>query len=146
MTTFKHTPEEARELVAKALESGDYTQGNGFLCREDRYCCLGIACEMFIKHEAGGLTKTGGLTKRGDSYLKEVQQYGLEGDPVFSSAFLPSNVMAWLDFKYRDGTWDKSMKVAGTRSTSSMAATNDAGVSFANIAVLFRNPPKGLLT
>ena len=29
-----------------ALRSGTYSQGTGFLCRNDAYCCLGVACEV----------------------------------------------------------------------------------------------------
>lgn len=44
MTKFKHTPEQARALVAKALRSGKYEQGRMVLEREDKtFCCLGVA-------------------------------------------------------------------------------------------------------
>jgi hypothetical protein len=31
----------------KALIEGDYLQGTGKLLHNDRYCCLGVACEVF---------------------------------------------------------------------------------------------------
>ena len=37
--------EKAREWVA-ALRSGKYKQGKGALSTEDRFCCLGVACEI----------------------------------------------------------------------------------------------------
>lgn len=30
-----------------ALRSGDYEQANGALRKDDRYCCLGVACNLF---------------------------------------------------------------------------------------------------
>lgn len=40
--------ENAKKWVA-ALRSGEYTQGRGMLCRDDHYCCLGVACEVYKK-------------------------------------------------------------------------------------------------
>lgn len=37
------------ELKAKwveALRSGEYTQGRGWLCREGKYCCLGVLADL----------------------------------------------------------------------------------------------------
>lgn len=30
----------------EALESGHYNQGRGYLCRRNKYCCLGVAAEI----------------------------------------------------------------------------------------------------
>lgn len=30
----------------KALRSGKYKQGTGYLCKNDKYCCLGVLCEI----------------------------------------------------------------------------------------------------
>lgn len=57
---FKLTPEQAREKWFEALESGQYRQGKGHLCNIveikegasiETYCCLGVACEIFMKEE-----------------------------------------------------------------------------------------------
>ena len=45
---------EALKLWVKALRSGDYIQGKGYLHMEDRFCCLGVACDLF--KEQLGLT------------------------------------------------------------------------------------------
>ena len=31
---------------ADALESGKYKQGHSYLCRDDRFCCLGVLAEL----------------------------------------------------------------------------------------------------
>lgn len=51
-----------QEKWLKALESGKYKQGQGYLCKIDngkpRYCCLGVAAKVFLgegkpsKHES----------------------------------------------------------------------------------------------
>jgi hypothetical protein len=48
------TPNEARELWVQALESGAYDRGTGQLAYDHngqrQFCCLGVACEVAIKH------------------------------------------------------------------------------------------------
>lgn len=36
---------KAAEWV-KALRSGDYEQGQDYLCRDGKFCCLGVLCEI----------------------------------------------------------------------------------------------------
>ena len=55
-----------------ALKSGEYTQGVGQLRKDDKYCCLGVYCDLQAKkglgewrgnyfwHSKGGYTGTGG--------------------------------------------------------------------------------------
>lgn len=40
------TDEEFRKEWIKALRSGDYKQGESYLRDEDRYCCIGVACDI----------------------------------------------------------------------------------------------------
>lgn len=39
-----------QETWLKALESGDYKQGRIYLNRDNKYCCLGVGCDLFLKH------------------------------------------------------------------------------------------------
>ena len=39
-------------LWADALESGDYEQGVGSMLKYDRYCCLGVLCDLHRKANA----------------------------------------------------------------------------------------------
>ena len=38
--------EKAMELI-QALRSGNYKQGKGCLRREDKYCLMGVACDLY---------------------------------------------------------------------------------------------------
>lgn len=38
------------EMWADALESGEYRQGREYLCFDNRYCCLGVLCELYVKN------------------------------------------------------------------------------------------------
>jgi len=41
--------ESIRDLWADALESGEYEQGVGSMLKYDRYCCLGVLCDLHRK-------------------------------------------------------------------------------------------------
>ena len=120
------TPAEARELVARALESGKYKQGHGGLCIEGEYCCLGVAMEVFMEHNPGIIEKIemhdAGFT---------VYQNGEDSN----SAVLLCVVKEWLGFRTNKGRFNND----------SLILINDNGTPFTEIAKLFRNPPEGLL-
>ena len=40
---------EIAEKWVKALESGTYLQGTGYLRKHGRYCCLGVLCDVHQK-------------------------------------------------------------------------------------------------
>jgi hypothetical protein len=40
---------EQKEQWIEALRSGEYQQGQKFLHANDRYCCLGVLCDLFQK-------------------------------------------------------------------------------------------------
>lgn len=46
MTVTKLNPEDKAKFV-EALRSEKYQQGSGYLLKDGRYCCLGVACEVF---------------------------------------------------------------------------------------------------
>lgn len=37
---------EFKQKWVAALRSGEYQQGEGFLLKDDTYCCLGVACRV----------------------------------------------------------------------------------------------------
>lgn len=50
---FNLTPIEARKVWSSALRSGEFKQTKGMLNPTDKvgFCCLGVACELFRRHE-----------------------------------------------------------------------------------------------
>ncbi len=44
--SFTSDVAENRRLWIEALRSGNYQQGTGRLKLENRYCCLGVACDI----------------------------------------------------------------------------------------------------
>lgn len=124
---FRHTPEEARELVAIALESGAYKQGQGCLHNsvKDTYCCLGVAIRVFMSHEENSISVI-------DYSFARPLEATFDGE----HAVLPSQVQEWLGFQ----------ELRGRYQTGYLVDDNDRNqLSFEQIAELFRNPPEGLL-
>lgn len=92
-----------KERWCAALESGAYSQGIGYLCRNGSYCCLGVLCDLAVK----------------DGVLSSQARAGLpvcfgEVDGDGSVSTLPNVVQAWAELgscdpqlgEYRASTWN----------------------------------------
>lgn len=113
------------ELLASALESGNYAQESGQLAVRTagdgaiRYCCLGVACEIAI---ANGC---------------EVEKTVRSGDVKYGglTTILPEVVMRWYGFSSPDPNLHSSDGV-----TRVASYWNDSmGADFGAIAAMFRD-------
>ncbi len=129
---FKHTPEEARNLVADALESGNYKQGVMYLDAGGKMCCLGVACHLFNEVEEELL-----IEGTDDDHDEGALSFGEYGD----MHGLPTIVREWLGIRYNEGEWDHDHAIDNK---NSLASVNDSGMTFEEIAKLFRDPPSGM--
>jgi hypothetical protein len=93
-------------LVIEALRSGTYRQGIGWLRNHDRYCCLGVTCDIYHQETGRGQWRV----------------FGFDGDPVA----LQNNVRNWIGFNSKDGP-----AIGRWRSS---AFGNDKGMTFLEIA------------
>jgi hypothetical protein len=109
--------ENAKKWVA-ALRSGEYKQTRGQLVNDEGtgHCCLGVACEVFLKEPCHTLN---------DSWRERGALYGA-AEPV----------RLWLGLRDEGGDFDTG--------GSSLAVENDTGKSFAEIADLIESEPPGL--
>lgn len=133
-TRFKCNPVEARELVARALTSRMYHQGEKLLKHCDEwgaltYCCFGVALEVFCANE------------------HNIPQWSnTSGDGCYTFEFdghdadLPPEVQEWLGFAHSMGKF-----IDDCNHQTSLTELNDNGTSFDEIAEIFRNPPSSLL-
>jgi len=113
---------EHRRIWVKALRSGEYQQGHfGLLTDDGGYCCLGVACDLFDK--AGVNPDMKWERKDGVNYFVD-----RAGRP-------PKEVMEWLGLRDRAGAYD----------TGSLAALNDNGAVFSQIADVIESEPDELL-
>lgn len=72
---------EVKAAWVAALRSGKYQQGKNYLALEGKFCCLGVLCELALKH---GIITTHFNSENGTGYY--------EG----KHSSLPNSVSAWL--------------------------------------------------
>jgi hypothetical protein len=117
------------ELLANALESGEYKQGNFRLRANDEYCCLGVACDIYIKNVCGQW-----------KFREHSQRYEFNIGYYYEGTYLPKQVMEWFGFsdvnpvlmaKTEDGC-------VGTASVLNDGIDGKNRKSFKQMAKLFR--------
>ena len=72
-----------------ALRSGDYRQGRGSLRRDDGFCCLGVACDIYLKETGRGSWRMNYSDDSGIGYTFRI-------DGVEERITLPTAVFDWL--------------------------------------------------
>lgn len=99
VTTIK----QRRRRWAEALTSGQFIQGTGSLKGIDgRYCCLGVACEVFSKdlritsHRPKRLPRAMDRNRWGFSVKGEVEAYVLLPEPLRIYLGLTQNAQSIL--------------------------------------------------
>jgi hypothetical protein len=124
------------ETWCEALDSGRYQQGREQLRIGDRFCCLGVACDL------------SGVGEWSTSNF-----YYVGGNP--SHQFLPVEIEVALGLENEEGMFliaelpaalRQELKAFGYERQvhASLVGMNDAGVPFPLIAKVIRARPKGL--
>ena len=111
------TPEQARAKLVEALRSGEYVQARDSLRNEDRYCCLGVACDLYRQEEGG----------------PDWDHYKARWSYMGTSHNLPERVRRWLDFKRNGGLLGEPFQ-RDSKLFESLLDMNDSGMSFTGIA------------
>jgi hypothetical protein len=139
--TLRSMNDNAKTWV-EALRSGDYTQGTNYLTYYDRdganeverNCCLGVACQLYIKDGNPLVTRT-------DS--DGVVSYGAQHE----KSVLPLDVAKWLGLSDRYSsfmTTHSDEEGAPVEDSSQLTELNDNGKSFEDIADVIESEPRGL--
>lgn len=113
----------------EALRSGEYPQTVGFLHDAKGYCCLGVACEIYIKE---GLPLPTGRIE----YFSSTFYYGDENE----TESLPPEVQNWLGLSSISGQFYNSK----TGQVDELVNWNDDLKSFNEIADLIESMPEDL--
>jgi hypothetical protein len=107
-----------------ALESGEYTQGVGALKENNKYCCLGVLCELAVKE---------GIIQPPTLDMDDTYQYG--SHQTWSTETLPDEVIEWAQMNSNEGIIGSY--VQGDEYYSLMQM-NDNGCSFNQITEKIR--------
>lgn len=108
-----------QEIKAKwvaALRSGEYEQGTSHLNKDDKFCCLGVLCDIYRKE-----TGEGEWQPTGDGYAS---QFKIQND--WESKVTPSIVAGWAGLVLKNPV--------PIEFRQSLAEMNDEGKTFAEIA------------
>ena len=108
-----------------ALRNGKFTQAMGRLNIRNTYCCLGVACELYIASGAEALTK-----------IKFDEETSYDGETVC----LPTIVQEWLGLTTVTGTFDPF----NPEVSLDLTYMNDCVLNFNEIADLIESEPEGL--
>jgi hypothetical protein len=116
---------DVKEKWVKALRSGEYKQGMGTLKREDKYCCLGVLCDLHAK-------ETGKTWYQQHSYAFTRKIVSRKIVSLYEGAVteVPNSVAEWAGFSELDPKMDPKI---GLRHATQL---NDNGYSFEQIADL----------
>ena len=118
----KLVPEIKAEWIA-ALRSGEYKQRSGGLRHGDTYCCLGVLCEIAVKH---GIISTKKASSLSNIYLYD----GSVGAP-------PQSLVQWAFGTESYIPRDKYVVHTDTFGSRNLIFYNDvAGYTFNQIADL----------
>lgn len=121
---------EVADKLTAALRSGEYKQGNGYLCKlrtspddvvEGQYCCLGVLVDIYMKET----NKDPDTFTSIQSYVQDEEETGL--CRVYSSGkdkyYLPEEVQEWAGMITANGT----LPTLEIYESTSLAGLNDTG-------------------
>ena len=108
--------EEPKKKWVEALRSGDYEQGRCAMHREDKFCCLGVLCDVHRQEENG----------ESDAWVEETWEENRSY--CRASTLLPIEVCKWAGFNSANPTIEINGKI------DTIATHNDTGQSFEVIA------------
>jgi hypothetical protein len=107
-----------------ALLSGDYSQGTDRLRTGDRFCCLGVLCDLAAQEGIGQWSPIN-------------TNFHLDGK-VFYGA-IPHVVADWAGLEYEDRTPLLDHTEEGTETLDQLASMNDSGWTFQQIAEIVKD-------
>lgn len=103
-------------LWVDALRSGKYKQGSGYLRQGDKYCCLGVVCELCPLVEAEA---SNALSNEDPEYERTVYYY--DGQ----MGLLPGAVADWLGLEsdpiLKNRVGDEPLTATNANDTESMS-------------------------
>jgi hypothetical protein len=108
---------EVKAKWLKALRSGEYKQGRQRLRKDNRFCCLGVLCDIYIKD-----------TQRG----KWENDTFIDVDGARERGILTNGVVEWSGLE--NGNPTLTVYSEALKDLDSLTEMNDRGMSFNEIA------------
>lgn len=107
--TFNEEEKVDMKIWVEALRSGKYTQSREALQNDKGFCCLGVACDLFIPIEDVEVCKQTGMLKGGlpsdqknaPEWLKRIENYQFRNTYNITIAFINDNGVSFLEIADR---------------------------------------------
>lgn len=112
--------EEIKKRWVKALRSDEYRQARSALRIGERFCCLGVLCDLYRK-------------EKNDPRI-DWQFNGIDYVFLGSTIYLPERVLKWAKLKHNNDSVFFEGRVPGVYGRPSLAKLNDSNFSFDEIA------------
>lgn len=128
---------ENMEKLCQVLESGKYQQTTAFLHNDGKFCCLGVACDLYREITGIGEWKD---HQHGQNKLFALPREG--GDFTHHGTTLPNQVRDFFGFKSHVGDTKKYTESDQSRLREGplrLTKLNDDGKSFKEIATAIRS-------
>lgn len=127
-----------RDEWVAALRSEEYTQGTGYLRTGNEYCCLGVLCDLAVKHDVIPAPVRSSDRESGIHTSTEFYIYGPDDDTSYVS--LPKAVAEWAELDERNPEVEIPDAVFPDETHSAeLAELNDDTHSFVEIADLIED-------
>lgn len=133
--------ENIKNKWIEALRSGEYEQGTGQLkSLDNKYCCLGVLCEIYHKEVGGAWFEKEDLIYRNFQFIEKVKRWYFKGaeDVYGSYAILVRDVIKWAGLASSSGDLKREVIIAfydkHKKFPSSLSQMNNAGLNFNQIA------------
>lgn len=125
--------QEIKAAWVSALRSGEYEQGTGALRVGDKFCCLGVLCDIAIKQFDLELEVEKDMSGCNDDTCcdpnrPKAMTYDGEG------SYLPSVVMDWAGLETKGGALVTPVMTPIDDDAESLSVANDGGLTFPQIA------------
>ena len=126
MTYTKEEQKKHRAELVKALRSGKYAQVRGCLRKDNRFCCLGVACDISGLYE---------WLKNKHLIHRKIDFWYYLG----STQVMPREVMDYYGFADSNGQYNLLKDIYAT-----LTDMNDGGATFKEIADIIEKEPEGM--
>lgn len=122
------TPKEVRNLWVEALESGEYKKGRMRLKRtygeDDRYCCLGVLCDLAAKHGVCGEFR---------------EDFAGNWECDYKTYTPPTIVLNWAGLETESGVF-----IDRDGCYRSLSGVNDNSIDFSKVIEIIKSEPERL--
>jgi hypothetical protein len=120
---------EIKELWVEALNSGGYDQTQMSLRYKEGFCCLGVLCDLYLKHSGDSRSKW--YQGCGGEFCFVIQEQDKEDSfLVREQEFLPDCVRQWAGIKVGNPVIEAGVY----KDMVALSKLNDDGYDFATIA------------